>query len=81
VWVGWLGTGRVEEEEGLRTYAGATLVVEVGQAGEALLAAGAGHKVALAALREHALADDARADGLVAAVAPAGREQQGQSRA
>lgn len=47
-------------------YARATLVVEVTQAGEAFLAAGAGDEVALATLREHAFAHDTGADRFVA---------------
>lgn len=48
------------------TYARAALVVQIAQAREAVLAAGAGDQVALAALREHALAHDAGTDRLVA---------------
>lgn len=48
------------------TYARAAFIVQVAQAREAVLATGAGDQVALAALREHALAHDAGADRLIA---------------
>lgn len=60
------------------TDAGATFVVQIGQAGIALLAAGTGDEIALATLGQHALADYASANGLVASVAPAQAQQQDQ---
>jgi len=48
------------------TYARATLVVQVVQAREAILTTAASDQIALAALREHALAHDAGADRFVA---------------
>lgn len=58
------------------TYARATLVVKVAEAGEAFFAASTGDQVALAALREHALAHDASADRFVAGLGVVPRHQQ-----
>lgn len=48
------------------TYAGAAFIVQVAEAVEALPGAGVVDGIALAALGEHALADDAGTNGLIA---------------
>lgn len=51
------------------TYARTALVVQVTKTGETLFAAGTGNEIALAALREHTLANNAGADRFVASIA------------
>ena len=61
---------------GAEVYARTALIVQVAEAGEALLAAGTGDEVTLAALRKHALAHHAGADHLVAGLRVSPRYRQ-----